>query len=79
MKDYIKPTFILANLSPMAMTSNSCSMTDSEFREIVGDAGLEWTFSPLEGCVNDEASGELDMFCKFTAGEIDGMMSIIGS
>ena len=77
MKDYIKPTFILATLSPMAMASNSCSMTDEEFREMVGDAGLNWDFSSLEGCQTTD--GELDMFCKFTAGEIDGMMSIIGS
>lgn len=79
MKDYIKPTFTLAGLFPVAMASNSCSMTDDEFREMVGDAGLDWTFSPLEGCVNDETAGELEMFCKFTAGEIDGIMSIIGS
>ena len=76
MKDYIKPTFTLAGLFPVAMASSNCSMTESELKDMVDFGGMNFDFSMSDSCtITDE---RLDAFCKFTSTD-GGFFKVLGS
>lgn len=80
MKDYIKPTFTLAGLFPVALAGASCGI-DEAGKQLLEDmhGTLDWSKAflsdPDDGCSNHI---DQDMFCKFTAANY-GATTVIGS
>ncbi len=79
MKDYIKPTFTLAGLFPVALaTGSDCAMKTGDLNNIIGGWGIDVNkaLGPTEaGC---DIKLDIDMYCKFTAVE-DGAIKVLGS
>ena len=81
MKDYIKPTFIIAGLTPLSLSSGGCSI-DEEGKALLDDmhGALDWSkafASEGDGCSQVVAS--FDRFCKFTSEGIANPVVVIGS
>ena len=81
MKNYIKPTFMLAGLAPVALASGGCSakMSDENIltlvEQMVGD--INNAFAETENC-EEGIPTDLLNYCKFTAVE-EGSLKILGS
>ena len=77
MKDYIKPTFTLAGLFPVALASSNCTMTESELEDMVDFGDIEFNFSVPDACTKTDS--RLDAFCKFTAVGVENVMKVLNS
>ena len=78
MKDYIKPTFTLAGLFPVALASSNCTMTESELQDFVDFGELdEFNFSVRDACKKTDS--RVDAFCKFTAVGVENVMKVLNS
>lgn len=79
MKDYIKPTFTLAGLFPVAMASSGCNIPKDELENLEIIIGVDPTnkdvFTSAENCVDQY---DIDLYCKFTSTEA-GYLKILGS
>lgn len=80
MKDYIKPTFVLAGVSPVSLNSVGCSTSRDDLDLISAilsgkDIADPNVFTITESCVD---SYDLDMYCKYTA-ESSGATKVLGS
>ena len=80
MKDYIKPTFTLAGLFPVALASTACSTTQDDLDLISAilsgvDIKNPNVFASTEDCAD---AYDIDMYCKYTA-EDNGALKIFGS
>lgn len=65
MKNYIKPTFTLAGLSPMSLATSGCNISERDKEEIESLYGHEWSklfVDSDDGCV--EATYLEGMYCK---------------
>ena len=78
MKDYIKPTFTLAGLFPVALAVGGCTIQLKEYAEIMDIYGVtaEDAFAPGEAC-NVELP--IDDVCKYTMQESGTAATILGS
>ena len=69
MKDYIKPTFTLAGLFPVALAA-SCAISEDEADYLENFMGVtDWSkafFDAKDGC--EDATG-IDGYCKFAYAE----------
>ena len=79
MIDYIKPTFTLAGLVPVALAGTTCGITETEMKEIFAN-DFYWTytdqsFALTEGCQDGK---DIDIYCKFTATD-NPKFKLIGS
>ena len=78
MKDYIKPTFTLAGLFPVALAAGSdCGIKTSDLENIIGGWGLDVNkvLAPTETC---DEKVDIGMYCKFTSVE-NGSLKVLGS
>ena len=79
MKNYIKPTFILADVSATTLTSNNCGITTNEIADIfANDFGLKYTETALNVTEACQDQYKVGMYCKFTSAE-SGTFKILGS
>lgn len=68
MKDYIKPTFTLAGLLPVALAGTACGITKGEIADIFkNDFGWEYSDKALAITESCEDPYDIEMFCKFTS------------
>ena len=77
MKIYIKPTFTLAGLFPVALAASNCTMTESELQDMVDFGGINFNFSVSDSCTVTDS--RLDAFCKFTAVGVENVMKVLNS
>ena len=81
MKDYIKPTFILAGLAPVALAGTNCSMTESLKNRLERLYGIEdWSQAFVnadDGC--SEYFDSSNMYCKYTSEGIATPITVLGS
>ena len=78
MKNYIKPTFILAGLAPVAFAAGGCETDVADAKEILAALDREYTsdtFAVGEECMDQV---DIDMYCKFTLQE-SGLAKVLGS
>ena len=79
MKDYIKPTFILAGFTPTALSTVACNIPKDELENLKGIIGVDpkdkTVFTEAEQCADPYDVG---FFCKFTSTE-EGFYKILGS
>mgnify|MGYP006992121566 FL=1 len=79
MKDYIKPTFTLAGLFPVALAGTACGITKGEIADIFeNDFGWEYSDQALgmnEAC---QVKFDIEMFCKFTSTDVPDF-KVLGS
>ena len=72
MKNYTKPTFMLASLGIRAMAASSCDYKitedDKDFMNLWSPGWEEHGFHSAEGCTTP-----IDQFCKYTAGDNDSL------
>lgn len=70
MKDYIKPTFILAGLAPVAFAATCpVKVTSEDLTEIYGTFGVtdpNQAFTETENCKQPIPDG-ITQYCKFTS------------
>ena len=78
MKNYIKPTFTLAGLFPVALAAGGCTIPLKDYADIMDlyEADAENAFATGEGC-NIELP--IDGVCKYTMQESGTAATIIGS
>ena len=82
MKNYIKPTFTLAGLAPVALAAGGCDITMSNENiaslfELFEITDTSKAFMESEGCIQALPDGIVE-YCKFTLQD-DGNGVIIGS
>ena len=81
MKDYIKPTFTLAGLFPVAMASSNCSIDDDTKEALMDTWGIEdWSKAFFDSA--DQCSQDVPVtgYCKFTHNDVFGTgLIVIGS
>ncbi len=80
MKDYIKPTFTLASLFPVALAAGSdCAVNSVDVKDMLENGFklpyVETAFGMNEAC---DTKYDIDMYCKFTSAEA-GALKILGS
>lgn len=78
MKNYIKPTFTLAGLFPVAFAAGGCANDIADAKEILAALDHEYTsdtFAVGEEC-KDQV--DIDIYCKFSLQE-SGLIAILGS
>ena len=79
MKDYIKPTFVLAGLFPVALAAG-CTTTDTDLAIIKQfakvDASTKGLFATTEIDCNTKIP--LTQYCKFTS-EGEGVLKVLTS
>ena len=78
MNNYIKPTFMLAGLAPVALAAGGCETELKDVKEILAALDREYTpdtFAVGEGCTDQV---DIETYCKFTLQD-DGLSAIIGS
>ena len=80
MKDYIKPTFTLAGLFPVALAAEGCASTREDLdliSAILGGVDVKDpnAFAITENC---KVQYDIEQYCKFTAVEA-GSAKILGS
>ena len=70
MKDYIKPTFILAGLAPVAFAATcNVKVTSEDLAEIYGTFGVtdpNKAFTETDDCAQPIPDG-ITQYCKFTS------------
>ena len=72
MKDYIKPTFTLASLIPVAFAAGSCFAKVEQVQAAFERLGWEYTDTAINSADQCEVEYPLDMYCKYTAVETLG-------
>lgn len=69
MKDYIKPTFTLAGLFPVAMAANGCTSTSEDFSLLKDILGIPYydkaAFATTETDCTDKY--DIEQYCKYTS------------
>jgi hypothetical protein len=71
MKDYIKPTFALAGLVPVAFAASDCGITKGEIADIFqNDFGWEYSDQALAMTESCQVKYDIEMFCKFTSTDV---------
>ena len=71
MKDYIKPTFTLAGLFPVALAGTACGITKGEIADIFeNDFGWEYSDQALAMNEDCQVKYDIEMFCKFTSTDV---------
>lgn len=78
MKDYIKPTFTLAGLAPVALAGTNCTIKQKEYADIYDLYGVtpENAFAMGEDCVEQLP---IEGVCKLTLADSGTAVTIIGS
>lgn len=77
MKDYIKPTFVTANIFPVALAGNSCTVSNKERQEICDIFGIkDWNtaFAVGESC---ETQYPITDYCKYTHIDASDKVNIV--
>ena len=80
MKDYIKPTFTLAGLFPVALAVGSdCGVKSGELKDIF-ENDFGWTYSDKALALGEscEMQFDIDLYCKFTSTDA-GALKVLGS
>ena len=71
MKNYIKPTFVLAGITPLGLTTSGCAITEDEAAFMETYFGVkDWSkafFDSGDGC-KEEPTG-IEGYCKFSYAE----------
>lgn len=71
MKDYIKPTFTLAGLFPVALAGSACGITQSEMKDIFeNDFGWDYSDKALSIAEACQVQYDIEIYCKFTATDV---------
>lgn len=79
MKDYIKPSFTLAGLVPVALAGTACGVTTGEITDIFkNDFGWEYSDQALAMTESCNVKYDIEMFCKFTATDVTDF-KVLGS
>lgn len=81
MKDYIKPTFTLAGLFPVAMAASGCNSTSDDLSLLKDILGIPYddkaAFAMDEDCADKY---DVEQYCKFTSVEEgSAVIKILGS
>ncbi len=78
MKDYMKPTFTLAGLFPVALAGTNCTIQLKEYEDIMDIYGVSAkdAFAMGEDCVTELP---IEGVCKITAAESGTAATVIGS
>ena len=81
MKDYIKPTFTLAGLFPVALAAGGCSIDNDTKESLIDVWGIEdWSkafFDTADQCHEETL---IEGYCKFTHNDVFGTgLVVIGS
>ncbi len=82
MKDYIKPTFTLAGLFPVAMAASGCNSTSDDLSLLKDILGIPYddkaAFAMAEADCTDKY--DVEQYCKYTSvAEGDTVIKILGS
>ena len=77
MKDYIKPTFVTANIFPVALAGNACTVGKKELEAVCEIFGItEWdkAFAVGDGCkVEYPVTG----YCKYNLADANNNLGVI--
>ena len=78
MKDYIKPTFTLAGLFPVALAGNSCHI-DSDTRDFLIDMNdiVDWSKAFYDGGDGCSEETYIEGYCKFNYADTFGSDTIV--
>lgn len=80
MKDYIKPTFILAGLAPVALAASNCTITENLKGKLEKLYGIQdWSkafFDTTDTCVEETF---IEGYCKYTSEGLATPITVLGS
>ncbi len=78
MKNYIKPTFTLAGIAPVALAGTNCTIKQKEYKDLYDLYGVtpEEAFAMGEDC---QVGLPLEGVCKITMADNGTAVTIIGS
>ena len=82
MKNYIKPTFALASLFPVALATTSCSFDEENakwFEENIIGREIDWSKAFFDSKDTCEDEIGVDFYCKHTSNGNTSAMKLLNS